>query len=101
MHSPLPQVKIVKGDDYKGVLDFAGRYQLRQVGDGDEPGDQVLALVELDRVQAAAVLDHHGEAGIAHDGWVRENPADEARVLRLRLSGRREGYQLRMKAKLG
>jgi hypothetical protein len=30
----LPEVKIVKRDDYEGVLDFAAGHQLGQFGDG-------------------------------------------------------------------
>ena len=65
------------------MLDFARGHQLGQVGDGHQPGRQVLAVVEFHRVQAAAILHHHREAGVAHDGRVREDLADEARVFAL------------------
>ena len=78
-NSPLPEVKEVESDDDKGMLDFAGGDQLGEVRDRHQAGGQVFAVVELDRVQAVAILEHDREAGVAHDGRIGKDPADEAR----------------------
>src|SRR5580692_7224439 len=73
-------LKMIQGDGDEGVADLAGGHELGDVGDGHQLGDDVLGVVPLNGVVPVTVFDEQGEAGVAHEGGVGKDGADDLRV---------------------
>ena len=77
----LPKFKVIQRHDDERVADFAGSDKFRNVGDGNQPSDDVFALVPLNRMFELGIFHEQGMAGVAHDGGIGKNLADYLRPL--------------------
>src|SRR2546430_1774736 len=78
--SPLPQLEVVQSHHDERMKNLSAGDKIWNICDRDQPSDQIFTLIELDRVDAAAILDQDCETHVAHDRRVREYLADEPRV---------------------
>ena len=66
----LPQFKMVERRDDQRVIDLSGGDQLRNFRNRNQPRDQILAVVEFNRMEAPAIFHDDREAGVAHEGRI-------------------------------
>jgi len=75
-----PQVEVTQPHHHQRVTDFASGHQVHGLIHRAQPRGDVLPVIELDRMHELAILDEDRVAGVAHDGGVWADRAQQARV---------------------
>ena len=76
----LPKIEMIQRHHDQRVPNLIRLYQMGQLSNRNQSGDDILATIKFNRVHEAAIPHHDREAGVAHDGRVGEHFADGFRV---------------------